>query len=114
MWRDVKYLLDMPLAARDAQEVAEGVSREQLTTSKRDQLALSKAVERVGEAASHVSQEARRVYGQVPWRRIIGMRHRLVHDYENLDLDILWMVLRDEIPLLIAELEQIVPREEDV
>ncbi|HEX2091839.1 MAG TPA: HepT-like ribonuclease domain-containing protein [Longimicrobiaceae bacterium] len=102
----------MLLAARDVHEVAEGLTREQLAVSKRDQLALAKAVELVGEAASRVSEKTRQAHGQIPWRRIVGMRHRLVHDYQNLDLDILWGVVRDEIPPLIAALEPLIPPED--
>ena len=111
---DDGHLLQMLLAASDARELSVGLTRAQLDRSKRDQLALAKAVELVGEAASRVTEETRRQHPGIPWRKIIGMRHRLVHDYQNLNLGILWAVVQVEIPAVIGELRRIVPPEEEV
>jgi uncharacterized protein with HEPN domain len=59
-----------------------------------------------------VSEETKREHPQIDWIGIIGMRHRLVHDYRHVRVNIVWDVLRHEVPLLIQHLEQIVPPEE--
>lgn len=53
-------------------------------------LALTHLVQTVGEAARHVSREFCDGHPQIPWRAVVGMRHRVVHDYMNVDEDILW------------------------
>ena len=70
------------------------------------QLALIKAVEIIGEAAAQMSEEMRIQNPQLPWRAVIGMRHVLVHEYFNIDLDILWNTVQDNLPVLIVELQK--------
>jgi uncharacterized protein with HEPN domain len=96
MWRDAKFLLDMLLAAQDSQELA------------------ASAVELIGEAARRVSEQTRASNPGIDWVAIVGLRHRIVHDYRNIDLDRLWKIVRDDVPALVAELERIVPPEEEV
>jgi uncharacterized protein with HEPN domain len=61
----------------------------------------------VGEAATHVTEEFRATYPQIPWENMIGMRNWLIHAYFDVDLDIVWHTLTQELPLLITELEKI-------
>jgi len=68
---------------------------------------LVRLVEIVGEAAAGVSPDGQAEYPSIPWRQIIGMRNRLVHGYESVDLDVLWDTIEDDLPPLIAELERI-------
>lgn len=62
----------------------------------------------IGEAARRVSPEFCNKHPQVPWTEIIGMRNKVVHDYMDLDEDILRAVVKDDIPSLITELKKIV------
>jgi uncharacterized protein with HEPN domain len=64
--------------------------------------ALVRAVEIIGEAASRVTPETRAATPAVPWAAIIGMGNRLVHAYFDIDRDILWRTVTEEIPPLIA------------
>ncbi len=112
MRRDEAYLLDMLLAARDAQEFARGLTREQLETSRLHQLAVLKALETIGEAAAKVSESFRAAHPEVPWREIVGMRHRLVHGYFEVDLDEVWSTVQNDLSPLITALEHLVPPEE--
>lgn len=80
---------------------------------------MTRLVEIVGEAANHVSSLVQRAHPEVPWRQIIGMRHRITHDYFEVDLEILWSVLTVELAALLPQVEQILadvdsasPREE--
>jgi uncharacterized protein with HEPN domain len=81
MRRDEAYLLDMVIAARDAVSFLQGLSREQLGASRIHQLAILKALETMGEAAARLSEPTRVAHPELPWREIIGMRHRLVHGW---------------------------------
>lgn len=112
MRRDEAYLLDMLLAARDAQNFARGLTREQFQASRLHQVAALKVLETIGEAASRVSEPLRATHPQIPWREIIGTRNRLVHAYFEVELDEVWDTVQNDLPPLIAALERLVPPEE--
>lgn len=73
--------------------------------------AVVRAIEIVGEAAAHVSLETRMTYPQIPWHNIIGMRNRIVHKYNQVDLNIVWEVVDRNLPGLIVELEAILDKQ---
>jgi uncharacterized protein with HEPN domain len=74
------------------------------TTTPCCDLALSRAVEIVGEAANQVSESGRSELPGVPWPQIVGMRNRLVHAYFDIDRDILWDTVQIALPVLLAQL----------
>ncbi|OHB66819.1 MAG: hypothetical protein A2Y77_14785 [Planctomycetes bacterium RBG_13_62_9] len=61
-------------------------------------------------AASHVSVEGRARWQPIPWRGVIGLRNRLIHGYDAVDLDILWTIVQDDLPPSICELQRMVGR----
>jgi uncharacterized protein with HEPN domain len=63
----------------------------------------------IGEAARKVSAEFQQALPEIPWRKIIGMRHCIVHDYARLDEDVLWEVVHSDLPALWPVLAQITP-----
>ena len=68
-----------------------------------------KCVEIVGEAASAVGTETVARYPQIPWRQIRGMRNRLVHGYYEIDLNIVWDTVENNLAPLAAALEEFLP-----
>ena len=68
-------------------------------------LALIKDVEIVGEAASRVSEESRTGLPGIPWSSVVAMRNRLIHAYFDIDLDILWQTVSEDLPELLVKLE---------
>lgn len=99
----LRHMLD---AAREAIGFAVGCTREDLENDRQLILALVKAVEIIGEAAFQLSEETKRQVQGVPWDDVIGMPHRLVHAYFDIDLDTLWRTVQDDLPPLIVELEK--------
>jgi uncharacterized protein with HEPN domain len=93
--------------ALEAVAMIGGREREDLRLERMLELALVRLVEIVGEAAARVSPDGQAEYPSIPWRQIIGMRKRLVHGYESVDLDVLWDTIEDDLPPLIDELERI-------
>ncbi len=69
-------------------------------------LALVKTIEIVGEAAGRISAECRSSHPAIPWLDIIGMRHRLIHAYFDINSDIVWETVTDDLPQLVTELEK--------
>lgn len=105
MNRDDERLMDMLAFATEAIDTARTASRSDLETDRVLALALVKLVETVGEAAAGVSEARRATLPAIPWRQIIGTRHRLVHDYRAFDRDVLWSILREDLPRLVAVLK---------
>ncbi len=106
------YLAHMLDTARKAVAKTAGLEREDYDGDENLRLALTHLVQVIGEAARRVSQQTRAAHPEVPWREITGIRHIIVHDYMNVDEDVLWEVVTSDLPPLIALLGQIVPPEE--
>ena len=102
----LRHMLD---AARDAIGFAQGCERKDLEQDRKLTLALIKSIEIVGEAASRLTPETQRRYSQIPWTDIVGMRNRLIHAYYDVDLDRVWDTVLDDLPPLVALLEEILP-----
>ncbi len=84
------------------------MTRESFLADENLQLALTHLVQVIGEAARKVSPAFRAIHDQIPWTSIVGMRHRVVHDYLDVDLDLVWEVCSMEIPRLVPVLESAV------
>ena len=104
---DRTRLLHMRDAAREAVTFASGRSAEDLANDRLLALALVKCIEIVGEAASKVSQVTRSQLDAVPWADIIGMRHRLIHAYFDIDFDRVLDTITADLPPLITSLEAV-------
>ena len=91
----LRHMLD---AAREALSFAQGRTRGELDNDRQLGLALVKAIEIVGEAAAQVSEPTRRRLPDMPWERIVGMRNRLVHAYFDINPDIVWRTVREDLP----------------
>ena len=104
----LRHMLD---AALEAESFIEDKDRRDLDSDRKLELALVKCVEIIGEAASSVSKEYREKHPQIPWPDIIGMRNRLIHAYFEINLDILWKTLTDDLPPLIDEIKKLIPPE---
>ena len=94
-------------AAHSAVRFAEGHCREDLDTDEMLSFALLRALEIIGEAAAHVSQAARDALPQLAWREIVGMRHRLIHAYFDVDLDRVWDTVTHSVPDVLEQLEAV-------
>ena len=70
---------------------------------------LVRLLEIVGEASKKVSEEIRQRYPEIPWKQIAGTRDRLIHGYFDVDLDIIWSIVADDLLILIAKLGRILP-----
>ena len=94
--------------AREAVAMVAGRRPDELKTNRMLQLALVRLVEVIGEAASRVAAETHRRFPGIPWAQVRGMRNRLIHGYEKIDLAVLWDTIQEDLPPLIVELEKAV------
>ena len=104
----IRHMID---AAEAAMSFIGGRQRAALDTDKMLSFALVRAVEIIGEAAGKVSSETRSAMPAVPWSAIVSMRNRLIHAYFDIDADILWKTVAEEVPLLVRQLRALLDRE---
>lgn len=100
-WR-VDHMIE---ACEHALAFVAGRRREDLDGDTMLRMALTRAVEIVGEAASQVSEAGRAELANLPWPQIVGMRNRLVHAYFDINRDILWDTVQLAVPALLAQLK---------
>ncbi len=100
----LRHMLD---AGREALAFAEGETRAALEADRKLALALLKCIEILGEAASRVSPETQESHPEVPWKKIIAMRNRLIHGYYEIDLDLVWDTISTDIPPLMKSIQKL-------
>lgn len=98
----LRHMLD---AAHEAILFVDGRERTDLDHDRMLVLALMKSVEIIGEAAFRMSETTKQASPDIPWIDIIGMRHRLVHAYYDVNRDVLWRTVQEDLPALVALIE---------
>lgn len=101
---DINYLKDMLEAARRAVVFSSDLDYKTFLKDLKTQDAVVRNVEIIGEAAKNISDKTRAEYLQIPWKQIAGMRDKLVHHYFGVNIDIIWDVVKNDLPLLISSL----------
>ncbi len=99
----IEHMLE---AARDIRDFMRGRERGDLDTNSMLLRAVTNAVQQIGEAAAHVSDDGRTRVPDLPWGPIVAMRHVLVHVYWGVDRDRLWRTVLDDVPVLLSVLER--------
>lgn len=108
MKNDLVYAGHMLDTARTALRLVSRHTRESFEQDEALTLALTHLLQTIGEAARHISAEFASAHPEIPWRAIIGMRHRVVHDYLYVDLDIVWDVVTIDLAPLMKSLDSLV------
>ena len=107
MEHDVQYLLDILASARMIRSYVEGATRQEFLTDTKLQDSVIRRIEIIGEAAGRISSAFREENPEIPWNEIRGMRNRMIHVYDDIDMDIVWETVQQDIPQLISLLEHI-------
>jgi uncharacterized protein with HEPN domain len=100
----LRHMLD---AAQAAMSFVEGHTRNSLDRDQMFAFAIVRAIEIVGEAAARISPETQQAAPQIPWKSITGMRHKIVHDYFDIDYEVVWQTVTERLPDLIEELNKL-------
>ncbi|MEW6775785.1 MAG: DUF86 domain-containing protein [Bdellovibrionota bacterium] len=111
MPRDEATVLDIVLACRAVATYIRGLDKPAFLNDGKTQDAVLHRIIIVGEASKRLSPDFRRAYGEIPWKDVAGMRDRLIHDYNNVDFEIVWHVATQDLPRLLAVLEPLAPRQ---
>jgi uncharacterized protein with HEPN domain len=105
---DALYVAHMLETARKAVHKVSGVDRAAYDVDENLRLALAHLIQTIGEAARRVAADYQTAHPEIPWTQIIGIRHKVVHDYMHVDFDIVWTVVTTDLSPLIEKLEAIV------
>jgi len=109
MQRDETYLLDILIAARRVEEYTREKAWDEFRRSNLLQDAVIRQFEIIGEASRLVSQEFKDAHPEIPWRQMMGMRNRLIHEYFRVDVEIVWDASQNDIGTLISAIEPFIP-----
>lgn len=108
MLRDDAYLLDILESSRAALKY---MHRKTWTEFSKDPLlqdAVVRRLEIIGEASGKVSSATQKKYAHLPWQAMKGTRNRVIHEYDSIELDIIWDIVQKDLPHLVTELEKII------
>lgn len=109
MPRDNESLVDIETATRRILRYASGVDRPTLETNDEKVSAILYQITIIGEATKRLSPEIRQQHPEIPWRDIAGMRDVIVHEYDQIDLDVVWDVIQNRLPELLTLLQPLLP-----
>lgn len=101
------YIGDMIVFATKVMTYTKGLDQKSFIASELNFDATLRNLELIGEAATHIPEPIRANHPRVAWRKVIATRNRLIHGYLGIDNDILWSIVRDDIPTLLESLNEI-------
>lgn len=107
MSRDLESLIDIQNAAQRIKRYVDGVSRSELDANDEKLSAVLYQITIIGEATKRLSSEFRTQHPEVPWREIAGMRDVIVHEYDQLDLEVIWDVVSHKLDELLSLIEHL-------
>lgn len=87
-----------------------GKTEEDLVTDKLLVSGVTRQIEIIGEAANMLTLELRNEHPEVPWRQIIGMRHKIIHEYFAVQTDTVWDVVKSDLPVLRGQISMIISK----
>ncbi|MFH1942763.1 MAG: DUF86 domain-containing protein [bacterium] len=105
------YVTDILTCVKETQEFTHGMDFETFAKERKTVNAVLRSLEVMGEAAKRIPAEIRKKYPEIPWKRMTGMRDKLIHEYSGVDLEIVWNVVQQELPpikpLVVRLLEEL-------
>ncbi|MBW4419418.1 MAG: DUF86 domain-containing protein [Myxacorys californica WJT36-NPBG1] len=111
MPRDSESLIDIERSTRRVLRYAKNCSRADLEANDEKVSAILYQITIIGEATKRLSQEIRQQHPDIPWRDIAGMRDVIVHEYDQVDLDVVWDVIQNKLPELLTLLIPLLPQD---
>ena len=104
MRRDAVYLVDIIEAARLAISYVQSATEADFLRDTQLQDSVIRRIEIIGEAARRVSEDMKIANPDVPWREMTGMRNLMIHEYDDVDMRVLWRTVQNDLPRLIEQI----------
>ena len=105
MERDRAYLIDIVQSANLAREYLRDLNHEAFLADQEKQDAVVRRLEIIGEAARRLSDETKAKLSEVPWRKITGMRNFMIHQYDSVDLTVVFDTVQGDLSPLVDQIE---------
>lgn len=96
----------------DIETYIDGIDAMKFLDDKKTITACAFTVSQIGELSKEISEETQNKYRDIPWKSIKGMRNKIVHDYENVDLSVLWATIKESLPELKNKLKEILIKQD--
>ena len=106
--RDLDFLRDIQEAIDRALAYTNGLDWDEYLQDHKTQDAVARNLEVLGEAAKNLSEDLRNRYPSVPWRVVAGTRDRLIHHYFGINQEIVWQIVRQDLPELQRQIMQVI------
>ncbi len=100
------YIRDMLDYAQKARTFVGTLRLDEFQKKEQEILATVRALEVVGEAARHIPKSLRARYPGIPWKKVVGMRNIMIHEYFGVDTEVIWKTVRYDLPGLCAALDR--------
>jgi len=110
---DPATVLDIVLACRRIARFISDSDQNAFLCDEREQWAVVSQLMLIGEAAKRLSDDSRGQHPLIPWPQIMGMRNRLIHQYDKIDWPLVWMTASRDIPKLLESLEPLVAEDDE-
>lgn len=104
---DTDFLNDSKESILRINVYVENLNYEDFLNDIKTQDAVVRNLEIIGEAIKNISEELKEKYPRVPWKDLAGVRDKLIHHYFGVNLDIVWNIVKEELPGIILQLEEI-------
>lgn len=101
------YIRDILQNMTYAEDFVRNLTLEDLKTDRKTLYAVLRSIEVIGEATKHVPDAIRERYPAIPWKEMAGMRDKLIHDYIGVDVETVWLVVKERIPAIRPRIEQV-------
>ena len=108
--RDEAAMARYAEAAKAAREYVAGTEKDALAGDRRTSDAVVRNLEIVGEAVKKLPAQVKRDHPEVEWKKIAGLRDILVHDYFGIDMDIVWDVVQNKLPVFAEQVQRILDK----
>lgn len=101
------YIKDIRNAIVSIEKFVEGLTLEQFKNDDKTSSAVIRKFEIIGEATKNIQENIRERYPQIAWKEMAGMRDKLIHAYSEVDLNLVWMTIKQRLPQLKSAIEKI-------
>ena len=110
MSKDISYLLDIAKFCKTIMRLTDNMTKEQFLNDEKTQLAVLYEITVIGEVVKRLTSDFREQHSQIKWRQIHRMGDRLIHDYDEVDLILVWQVIKNNIPKLLVYITRLIPK----
>ena len=107
--RNEEALIDIYNAINDILSFTDGITKKDLEINRMRLNATLYSIQIIGEAIKRLSLELRKANPEIPWKKMAGMRDKIVHDYNRINLNLIWEVATQEIPKLQEQIKVLLP-----